>query len=343
MAYTSLWGSGHLEEEEEEEDYEEGTGYDDFDIPVSQRRVQPIISRNRKASPAKNVTFETRATQGPIDGNGEDQMDSDAAHQLQVEDRQARSSGSRATRSRSPTKRSVSKVDSHRDPEETVSQARRSTSKGPVPAPAISGEVAAGQMKASSRYSGSAHPTPPENLTPQERKDNELDAKVMEALNEIRRDIYELCSRFFGRDIEEPDLSKMLGDIQDSNDLEFINFSRAVAEGGGDARTWQQVVAERDCRIGLSFGIIHRVLVRHVFGSLLFGGPEGLLTTLEQMEKAQENEDGMSLPEDNSCTNKQLIAWKDSTEKNSALSTSHLMRFSTEKMSTRAASDNSPI
>ncbi|KAG9580725.1 hypothetical protein KCU84_g13924, partial [Aureobasidium melanogenum] len=294
MAHTLLWGSNHLEEEEEEEeeDYEEGTGYDDFDIPASQRRVQPIISRNRKASPAKNVTFETRATQCPIDGNREEQMDADAAKQLQIEDRQARSSGSRATRSRSPTRRSVSKVDSHRDPEGTVSQARRSTFKGPVPAPALSREVQAGQMKTSSKYFESAHPIPRENLTPQERKDNELDAKVMETLNGIRRDIYELCSRFFGRDIEEPDLTKMLGDIQDSNDLEFINFSRAVAEGGGDARTWQQVVAERDCRIGLSFGIIHRVLVRHVFGSLLFGGPEGLMTTLEQMEKAQENEDG---------------------------------------------------
>ncbi|KAH0018413.1 hypothetical protein KCU80_g17684, partial [Aureobasidium melanogenum] len=259
MAHPSLWGSVHLEEEEEaeEEDYEEGTGSDDFDIPAS----QPIISRNRKASPAKNVTFETRATQWPIDGDREEQMDADAAKQLQIEDRQARSLGSRATQSRSPTKRSISKVDSHRNPEEAVSQARRSTSKGPVPAPALSREVAAGQMKASSRYSGSAHPTPPENLTPQERKDNELDAKVMETLNGIRRDIYELCSRFFGRDIEEPDLTKMFGDIQDSNDLEFVNFSRAVAEGGGDARTWQQVVAERNCRIGLSFGIIHRVLV----------------------------------------------------------------------------------
>ncbi|KAG9644095.1 hypothetical protein KCU69_g18071, partial [Aureobasidium melanogenum] len=190
MAHTLLWGSNHLEEEEEEEeeDYEEGTGYDDFDIPASQRRVQPIISRNRKASPAKNVTFETRATQCPIDGNREEQMDADAAKQLQIEDRQARSSGSRATRSRSPTRRSVSKVDSHRDPEGTVSQARRSTFKGPVPAPALSREVQAGQMKTSSKYFESAHPIPRENLTPQERKDNELDAKVMETLNGIRRD-----------------------------------------------------------------------------------------------------------------------------------------------------------
>ncbi|KAH0357052.1 hypothetical protein KCU81_g672, partial [Aureobasidium melanogenum] len=291
MPYTSLRGSEHLEEDEEEEeqDIEEGTGYNDFDIPPSQRRVQPIISRNRKTSPAKNVSFETRDTQWPIDGDREEQIDADAAHQLQIEDRQARSSGSRLTRSRSPAKRSVSKVDSHRDLEETVNQARRSTSRGPVPAPALSREIPGEQMNAQSRFS---HSTLPENLTPQERKDNELDAEVMETLDNIRSDIYKLCSRFFGRDITGPNVTKMLDEIEDNDDLEFINFSKAVAEGGGVARTWQQVVAERECRIGLSYGIIHRVLVRHVFGSLLFGGPEDLMNMLERMEKAQENEDG---------------------------------------------------
>ncbi|KAH0361670.1 hypothetical protein KCU65_g8558, partial [Aureobasidium melanogenum] len=297
MPYTSLWGSEHLddeeeEEEEEEEGIEEGTGYNDFDINPSQRRVQPIISRNRKASPAKNVSFETRATQWPIDGDREEQMDADAAKQLQMEDRQARSSGGRMTRSWSPAKRSVSKVDSHRDPEETANQARRSTSRGPVPAPALPGEISEGQTKAQLNSSESEQPILPENLTPQERKDNELDAEVMETLANIRGDIYNLCSKFFGRNIVRPNITKMLDDIEENNDLEFINFSRAVAEGGGGARTWQQVVTERECRIGLSYGIIHRVLVRHVFGSLLFGGPEDLINTLERMEKAQENEDG---------------------------------------------------
>lgn len=302
MSHASQLESGNFELEwDEEEEIEDGTGVSYDDVPRSQSRIQ--------TSPGMKVTFDSRATQWRIDGNREEQMDVDAANQLQKEERQARNPGIRSTRSRSPNKRSVSRVDSHSDLENTVNQARRSTSRGSAPAPALSRKVPGGQMRAISEYPGAADPIPPEYLTPQERKDNELDAEVMETLRKIRGDIHELCTKFFRRDIKKPDLMQMVGDIQDSNDVEFINFCRAIAEGGGDARTWQQVVAERDCRFGLSYGIIHRVLVRHVFGSLLFGGPKELMTRLEQMEKAQENEDGMSLHESNMSTNKQLIAW----------------------------------
>ncbi|KAK6007207.1 hypothetical protein QM012_006215 [Aureobasidium pullulans] len=279
------------EEEEEEEEHDEGIG-SEYVIPPAQRRSHSITHKNRKAFPAKNVSFETQATQWQIDSDREEQMDADAADQLRAEDRQARGSGSRLTRSRSPNKRSVSTGDSHIDPNETVNRSWRSTAQGLAPAPALPSESPGGRKRAPPRHSEAADPIRPENLTPQERKDNELDAKVMETLAEIRGKIHELCSRFFSRDIKKPDLMKMLGDIQDYNHMEFINFCRAVAEGGGDARTWQQVVAEGHCRFGLSYGIIHRVLVRHVFGSLLFGGPEDLMKKLEQMEKAQENEDG---------------------------------------------------
>ena len=266
------------EEEEEEEEEEKGEDYNyNYNIPSSQSRIQ--ISPRKKV-----VAFDPQATQWGIDGDREEQMDVDAANQLQTEDRQARSSSVRSKRSRSPNKRSVSRVDSHRDPGEIINQARRSTSGGPAPASSNSKEISGGQMRAPPKYPGAADPIPPEYLTPQERKDNELDAKVMDTLQKIRDDIHELCTRFFYRDIQKPDLVEMVGDDHDIN-LEFINFCRAIAEGGGDARTWQQVVTERNCRLGLSYGIIHRVLVRHVFGSLLFGGPPDLTERLEQMEK----------------------------------------------------------
>lgn len=320
---------------EEEWGIEEGTGVIYDDVPRSQSRVQ--------TSPGKKVAFDSRATQWRVEDYSGEQMDADAVDQLQREDRQARNPGARSTRSRSPNKRSVSRVDSHRDLEIIVNQARRSTSRGPAPASVHPREIPGGQMRATSRYPGAADPTPAEHLTPQERKDNELDAEVMETLQKMRSDIHELCTKFFKRDIKKPDLMQMVGDIQDNNDVEFINFCRAIAEGGGDAQTWQQVVAEQNCRFGLSYGIIHRVLVRHVFGSLLFGGPKELMMRLEQMEKAQENEDGMSLHDHNVSTNKQLIAWQDFTERNNALCTSHLLNSSIERTSTSAKSDKAQI
>lgn len=290
MSHASQFESGNFELGwDEEEETMEGTGVSYDDIPRSKSHIQ--------ISPRKKVVFDSRATQWRVDSNREEQMDADAANQLQKEDRQARNPGIQSTRSRSPNKRSASRIDSHGGLENTVNKARRSTSRGPAPAPALSREVLGGQMRATSSYLEAADPTPPEYLTPQERKDNELDAEVMETLRKIRGDIHELCTKFFRKDIKKPNLKQMVGIIQDSNDVEFINFCRAIAEGGGDARTWQQVVAERNCRFGLSYGIIHRALVRHVFGSLLFGGPKELMTGLEQMEKAQENEDGMSLHE----------------------------------------------
>jgi hypothetical protein len=272
-----------FEEEDEEEQGRQGRDVNSFDIPRDQRRVRIENSRSRK------VTFDPRANTSIQDD------DADAANQLQTEHRQAGSSNNRVTRSRSPSKRSISAVDSHRGSQEPGYPARRSPSKGP--APALSRRTPEGQTKAF-RYPASADPTPSENLTPQERKDNDLDAQVMAALAGLRKRITEFCNNVFRKellpkDTTESRLEKWLKSIEEENESEFIAFCRAIAEGGGEAQTWRQVVANEECRFGLSFGIIHRVLVQHVFGSLLFGAPQDLLVKLEQMEKFQENEDGM--------------------------------------------------
>ncbi|KAI4715741.1 hypothetical protein E4T48_08069 [Aureobasidium sp. EXF-10727] len=299
MSHRSLVKPDRLfeeEEEEEEEDEEEEHRINNYEMPATQRHVQANNYKNGRASPGKSVSFQDRATQYLIDADGDEQMDADAANQLQTEDRQARGVGNRLTRSRSPNKRSVSGVDSHSALIDNINGTQRSTSRGPAPASALSRVRSEGQMEPTPRYSGTVDPTPPETLTPQERKDNELDAVVMETLARIRAKIDSLCDQFFRRDIRRPNLTKALKetlqDIEDGNEWEFINFCRAIAEGGGDAKTWQQVIADSTCRHGLSYGIIHRVLVQHVFKSLLFGGPPDLLARLEQMEKTQENEDG---------------------------------------------------
>jgi hypothetical protein len=274
-----------FEEEEEEEEERQGRGVNSFDIPRDQRRVRIGNSRSRK------VTFDPRTN---TDTQDNEQAEAEAAaNQLQTEHRQAGSS--RVTRSSSPTKRNVSRVDSHRGSQERDYPARRSPSKGP--APALSRRIPEGQTKAF-RYPASADLTPPENLTPQEKKDNDLDAEVMAALAGLRKRITGFCNDAFRKellpkDTAESTLKTWLAGIKKESELEFIAFCRAIAEGGGEAQTWLQVVANKECRFGLSFGIINRVLVQHVFGSLLFGAPQDLLVKLEQMEKFQENEDGM--------------------------------------------------
>lgn len=264
------------EESEPEHERRQRQNVNNFEMSREQRHIQ---TNNVKAR--KEVAFELQA-------------DADAANQLQTEDRQAR--GQRTTRSMSPGKRNVSAGGSYRAYEET---ARRSTSRGlsAGPASALQRQIER-QKEAPSRYHGTADLTSPENLTPQERKDNDLDAEVMSTLAGIRRSIAKFCQDVFGKDLLPKDmtesrLKKWLGGIDERNEVEFISFCRAIAEGGGEAASWLEVVANGECRFGLGYGIIHRVLVHHVFGSLLFGASQELLARLEQMEKDQENEDGM--------------------------------------------------
>lgn len=249
-----------------------------FDFPSQQRRVQTNNLKTRK-----EVTFDA-------------QIDADAASQLQREDRQAGTSVNRVTRSRSPNKR-VS--------EESLRSAQRNTARRS--SPALSRQNPEGHGEPSFGYPGTADLTPPENLTPQERKDNNLDAQVMSTLAEIRKRITRFCEDVFRRDllpkdVTESKLKKWLAGI-DQHESEFISFCKGVADGGGGAETWQEVVANGECRFGLSYGIIHRVLVRHVFSSLLFGAPADLLVKLEQLEQHQENEDGLFFQKTDMSTN----------------------------------------
>jgi len=260
---------GEFDEDELEYERQDRQTVNSFDFPTEQRRVQTNNSKARK-----EVTFDA-------------QIDADAASQLQTEHRQAGTSVNRTTRSRSPSKRMS---------EDALRSAQRNTTRRPSPAPPRQNPEGHGQ--ASFGYPGTADLTPPENLTPQERKDNNLDASVMSTLAGIRKRIDKFCGDVFRKDLllkdtTESKLKKWLADIDQGSELEFKSFCRAIAEGGGGAETWQEVVANGECRFGLSYGIIHRVLVRHVFCSLLFGAPLDLLVKLEQLEQDQENEDGV--------------------------------------------------
>lgn len=257
------------DEDELEDERQQPQITNDFDMPKEQRRVQ---INNLKAK--KEVTFDA-------------QIDADAANQLQIENRQAGSSVNRVTRSRSPSKRTS---------EEALRTAQRNTARRPSPAP--SRQNPEGRGKASLGYSGTADLTPPENLTPQERKDNNLDAEVMSKLAGIRKRITEFCNDVFRKDllpkdVTESKLKQWLAEVDQHTEAGFISFCRAVGEGGGGVETWKEVVANGECRFGLSYGIIHKVLVRHVFSSLLFGAPADLLVKLEHLEQHQENDDGV--------------------------------------------------
>jgi hypothetical protein len=270
------------EEEEEDEEEEERLPrqkFNNFDFSMNQRHVRSINSKR------KNVTFNKQ------NSDANERNDAEASNQLLTEHRQAGTPRNRVTRSRSPDKRNVSGVDIHRAPEKYVRPAQRSTSRGPPSA-------LSRRTESPYRYSGTADPTPPENLTPQERKDNELDADVMTALAGIRKRIADLCKKVFykdllRRDYIESSLTKWVTEIEENGESEFMSYCRAIAEGGGDAKTWLQVIQDKECRFALSYGIIHRVLVQHVFGSLLFGAPPDLLGKLKQLEMYQENEDGV--------------------------------------------------
>jgi hypothetical protein len=288
------YNGGQFEEEEEQEDEEEEQmthrgKLNNFEISRNQRHIQSTIFKR------KNVTFNEQKI------DADERNEAEASNQLLTEHHQAGSSSNRVTRSRSPDKRNVSAVDSHRASEEYVHPAQRSTSRGPSSARLR-------RTESPFRYSGTADPTPPENLTPQERKDNELDADVMTALAGIRKRIARLCNDVFykdllRRDYTESSLTEWVRKIEERGESEFLSYCRAIAEGGGDVMTWLEVIQDKECRFALSYGIIHRVLVQHVFGSLLFGAPEALLTKLKQLEMCQENEDGVFSWKTNMSTN----------------------------------------
>jgi hypothetical protein len=276
------YDGGQFEEEEEDEEEEQRTHRgkaNNFEISRNQRHIQSTMFQR------KNVTFDEQKI------DSDERNDAEASNQLLTEHRQAGTSSNRVTRSRSPNKRNVSAFDSHRASEGYVHPAHRSTSRD-------ASSAHTRRTESPFRYSGTADPTPPENLTPQERKDNELDADVMTALAGIRKRIGRLCNDVFykdllRRDYTESSLTTWLDKIEKKGESEFISYCKAIVEGGGDVMTWLEVIQDKECRFALSYGIIHRVLVQHVFGSLLFGAPTELLNKLRQLEESQENEDGV--------------------------------------------------
>ncbi|KAI5209585.1 hypothetical protein E4T39_00834 [Aureobasidium subglaciale] len=257
---------------------------------------------------------------GETIGEEEETMrrDRDASQQLQEEASQARNSRTQESRSGSSSGRSTSKVGSHRTSstgrstsrvdsrgfhKKNISSVQEETQHSNVPTarpieadfpPVRTREDELVSYKDEGEYTGTSDPTPPASLTPQERKDNELDATVMLKLDALRSRIEKFCKKYFEHqaDPRTPEQWRTWAGVEGQGKLELRNFTRLVADGGGGPETWLTLIQDKTCRYGLSFAVINRVLVRHVFGSLLFGAPQDLKDWLDDTEKRQENQDG---------------------------------------------------
>jgi hypothetical protein len=312
----------NFNEEEEEEEEDPADDFFNYEVPSNQRRVQ--TQPQTASPPKKNVSFQRHAVQHSIDqiydAEGDvrsredvmDDIDNDtlASAQLRAEEQknaenlggrssrqQLRSAGlsqpmgstgrspsrhdsatgRRTTRSRSPAKRSTATATSSRD--------------GPNPPQTTTSPAKTTLQRGRNIFIG-FESTPPENLTPQEKKDNELDSDVMNIIATMRDSIEGLCNEYLGFS-DGNRVHVWLKSLKTEERRTLLNFSRAVADGGGDNEKWVEIVSDPDNRKGLGYGIIHRALVMHVFGSLLFGAPQEVLDYLERMQLQQENEDGM--------------------------------------------------
>ncbi|THW53742.1 hypothetical protein D6D17_02897 [Aureobasidium pullulans] len=317
----ATYPSNFNEEEEEEEEEDPADDFFNYEVPSNQRRVQ--TQPQTASPPKKNVSFQRHAVQHSIDqiydAEGDvrsredvmDDIDNDtlASAQLRAEEQknaenlggrssrqQLRSAGlsqpmgstgrspsrhdsatgRRTTRSRSPAKRSTATVTSSRD--------------GPNPPQTTTSPAKTTLQRGRNIFIG-FESTPPENLTPQEKKDNKLDGDVMNKIAIMRDCINGLCKEYLGFG-DGNRVHVWLRSLKTEERRTLLNFSRAVADGGGDDKKWVEIVSDPDNRKGLGYGIIHRALVMHVFGSLLFGAPQEVLDYLERMQLQQENEDG---------------------------------------------------
>ncbi|KAI5274613.1 hypothetical protein E4T47_02383 [Aureobasidium subglaciale] len=258
-----------------------------------------------------------------IEGELEDEeeavrRDRDASQQLQEEASRARNPRTQASRPGSSTGSSTSKVNSHRASSTARSTSRvdhrrvfdknissvqeesrhsdvptaRSTEADPAPVRTREDDLVS--YKDVGEYTGTSDPTPSASLTPQERKDNELDATVMCKLDALRSRISEFCAKHFEHqaDPRTPTQWRTWAGVKGQGKLELLDITRLVADGGGGPDTWLTVIRDKTCRYGLSFAIINRVLVRHVFNSLLFGAPQDLQDELDKSEKQEEARDG---------------------------------------------------
>ncbi|KAI5208852.1 hypothetical protein AUEXF2481DRAFT_6446 [Aureobasidium subglaciale EXF-2481] len=295
------------------------------------KKLSPVKAKNvswqSEATVPQNsrrlVDAEGEAVGETIEGELEDEeeamrRDRDASQQLQEEASKARNPRTQASRSGSSSGSSTSKVDSHR-----ASSTARSTSRvdpgrvfdkniSPVqeefqhpnvptarsteadPAPLRTREDELVSYKDVGEYTGTSDPTPLASLTPRERKDNELDATVMCKLDALRSHINEFCAKHFEHqaDPRTPTQWRTWAGAKGQGKLELLDITRLVADGGGGPDTWLTVIRDKTCRYGLSFAIINRVLVRHVFNSLLFGAPQDLQDELDKNEKQEEGRDG---------------------------------------------------
>lgn len=312
----------NFNEEEEEEEEDPADDFFNYEVPSNQRLVQ--TQPQTASPPKKNVSFQRHAVQHSIDqiydAEGDvrsredvmDDIDNDtlasarlrAEEQKNAENLGGRSSrqqlrsaglsqpmgstgrspsrhdsatGRRTTRSRSPAKRSTATATSSRD--------------GPNPPQTTTSPAKTTLQRGRNIFIG-FESTPPENLTPQEKKDNKLDGDVMNKIAIMRGRIKGLCEEYLGFG-DGNRVHVWLKSLKMEERRTLLNFSRAVADGGGDYKKWVEIVSDPDNRKGLGYGIIHRALVMHVFGSLLFGAPQEVSDYLERMQLQQENEDGM--------------------------------------------------
>lgn len=135
---------------------------------------------------------------------------------------------------------------------------------------------------------------PVSEKTSQEATEDAEDADILGRLTELRRGTLEFCNDFFNFRIDVTPL-ELAGSAFINAPPELIRYVGYTAIGGPKGRQgWEELLVDKVLRKALVYGIISRVLKEHVLSSLCFGASTRLMEELEDMERQQVDEDGMS-------------------------------------------------
>lgn len=125
--------------------------------------------------------------------------------------------------------------------------------------------------------------------TPQQIDEDAEDTVVLDHLNALRTLIEDFCEANFDFKIKGPIEPAFV-----RAPPELISYVGCIAMGGPNGREgWRELIDNIDLRKALVHGIIGRALQEHVLASLCFGASQALMTTLEDMERRQVNDNGM--------------------------------------------------
>jgi hypothetical protein len=79
----------------------------------------------------------------------------------------------------------------------------------------------------------------------------------------------------------------------DVRHAQLVRYIGCLAQGGPNReQSWQELLANPECRVALVVGIIGTALKEHVFSELWFGGTDEQVEELEKLQERQKHGEG---------------------------------------------------